>query len=274
MNYPIKFSDVFGDCNSYSICYVDNVPMFKYAKYGLKANPSAIALAALHGNRYALKWLVDNAEHITGMAIWRYDFDWFAMGYRCKSPWPSAMANGLAISALVQEYEKSYDRKYLQLARKACLGMEFFCSHHQHGNIWFDEYVGEPSANVLNGFLFALLGLQSLARHDSSAAELYETGLHTLSFHSRKFELNWLTFKWSRYDDNHIIYSGDKYHNVHIKQLRELGFYGWAARWESYKKQKIRKVLFEQFYRLYCKVGRQLWIPKDEPYISKGDWED
>jgi len=129
---------------------------------------------------------------------------------------------------------------------------------------WYDEYACARRANVLNGFLFALIGIYEYydASKDPKALVLFSNGIKTVMHYIDKFDLNFLVFKWSKYDDKLNFYSGPKYHSWHVKQLiklheitRDKKFLNWAMRWSKYQ-QKYNSLANSKFFRLLMKLYR------------------
>lgn len=123
-----------------------------------------------------------------------------------------------------------------------------FLNHYD----WYEEYPTTPSSFVLNGFIYALLGLYDLketATDDDGkmAARLYEAGMKSLKAMLLMFDTGSDTF----YDLRHIT-SGIEpnrarwdYHTTHINQLLQLVvidddplFKETAQRWMGYMKGK------------------------------------
>ena len=182
-------------------------------------------------------WLYDSQ--------WLYRFDWVAPGYRLSAPWISSMAHGMAISALVRASEMTRKVCYRERCR---MELESFKADSKRGglrsidadgNVWYDEYPCCP--HVLNGMLFALNGLFDMGECGLSAAVLFNDGVRTILDVLPRFELNLGLFRWSRYDDRWLFWSGRKYHAVHVDQLRWLAsatghgeFIETANRWEGF----------------------------------------
>ena len=95
-----------------------------------------------------------------GNMVFPYTFDWMIVGQ--KSPWYSAMAQGISASAFLWGYRTLGDEKYLVAARQSLLALGEnepvqFVNDLKVG-IWLKEYPGYRF-NVLDGFLTTVSGL-------------------------------------------------------------------------------------------------------------------
>ncbi|XP_070207381.1 D-glucuronyl C5-epimerase-like [Littorina saxatilis] len=172
--------------------------------------------------------------------------------------WYSAMAQGQAMSLLVRAHLLTSDPQYLTAAVKA---MKLFEISSEQGGVlakfmgqydWYEEYPTTPSSFVLNGFIYALLGLYDLketANKDDSvvASKLYEAGMKSLKAMLLMFDTGSDTF----YDLRHLTLGIEPnrarwdYHTTHINQLLQLViidddplFKTTAQRWMGYMKGK------------------------------------
>jgi len=236
----------------------DGIPLLNYfGPVGTHYNPCATAQWGL-GNyqrwrrgepsseaqfRRAADWLckqidTDNA----GRGFWRYRFDFDAYGLR--APWVSALAQAQGISLLLRAYRCWRDLTYLESAKLACNAMlspiaEGGLLRKYDGLTVLEEVVADRPTAILDGMIFAVLGLQDYcyviesARAQSVLTECYDT-LETLL---PRYDLGY----WSRAD----LYSADPpmpasafYHGLHVALLRVLAdltgrktFQEYADRW-------------------------------------------
>lgn len=82
--------------------------------------------------------------------------------------WYSAMSQGHVLSVLTRAYTLNKEQKFLNAAFKA---LNLFHTKTEEGgiraefmkqNTWYEEYPTNPNTFVLNGFMYALLGLHDL----------------------------------------------------------------------------------------------------------------
>lgn len=222
-------------------------------------------------------YLVKNLAGRGTYGVWLVNFPWIAPCYLCKPPWVSGLSQGLGISVMVRAWTLTKDNKYLHAAEKALASFEVPISKggvltiDKGGSWWYDEYACTKSANVLNGFLCALIGIHELydVTKDGKAKFLLSKGIETAKKFMKRFDLNLFIFKWSKYDDKLLVYSGPKYHEWHVKQLMKLyeitedrEFLNWAAKWSRYQEKynSITKAKwFVLFWRFYSRVIKKLY---------------
>lgn len=170
-------------------------------------------------------WLYVNTQ-IRGddMAVWEYDFSVEDQG--AEPPWISAMAQGMAISALIEAYSLTDDQKYLDLARKAlkpfALDVEEggVRSWWPDGFVFYEEYATERKYKVLNGFIFALAGIHDLYRFEenSEAKKIFDEGINSLKKHLNNYDALFTSY----YSLSKKPTKCEGYHKIHIKQLAWL----------------------------------------------------
>jgi len=217
-------------------------------------------------------WLVHNLDENEEFGVWNYNFDWNI--YECKAPWVSAMAQGLGISVLLRAWKVTSNERYLEVARKALASFEVPISEggvvyiDGKGDTWYEEYPCPKRTQVLNGFIFALIGVYEFYEYTKSvkARYIFDKGVQTLKNRLKDFNLNLVLFKWSRYDNKYGIYSGKMYHDVHIKQMEKLYeitgeqiFDHYRGKWGTYKKEyakpyRVIRVTGIIIFRLYVKI--------------------
>ena len=178
---------------------------------------------------------------------------------RLAAGWYSAMAQGQAMSVLTRAYAVTDDRKYLETARRATV---LFDVPSADGGVlaslfnltWYEEYPTVPGTFVLNGFIYALVGLYDLRsavvearRVDRNAERLYADGVESLHRLLPLYD----TGTGSLYDLRHVTLSDggrqppqrarSDYHVTHINQLLVMAtiddddvIASTAARWLGY----------------------------------------
>jgi glycosyltransferase involved in cell wall biosynthesis len=195
------------------------VPLKCYRLHGPQYNPLFVAWWGLHHLERAarerderhlgvfmtqLGWLKANAVARTdGAVVWPCYFDWPEGRAVLRAPWVSAMYQGVVISALVRGFRLGGDAKLLELARAA---VQVFTRDvadggvrtYEGGRVLYEEYPAFPLPRILDGFLFALLGLHDLymETRDEAIHRLFADGVQGLASH-----LEWWSHrgKWSWY---------------------------------------------------------------------------
>lgn len=212
------------------------IPYRIYQSVGKQYNPTRIAAYSLaHFNRHAVTGDVElNAKFLkcanwflnNDSARYVYHFDWNDL----KAPWISCMAQGEAASVLIRAYKKTGDKQYLQQAEKAL--EPFFTGIKQgglqsklpDGSLFLEEYPSANPSHVLNGFLYALIGLGEFI--DISQSPRHNELFVKLSLSVCKNIEVWCCRNWSLYEDenkaNGLNFCTPSYHNLQITQLKWL----------------------------------------------------
>jgi len=189
---------------------------------------------------YAVDWLVRRQEPATGG--WSVPVARSLSDGRLTLPpgWLSAMAQGQAMSALVRAYGRTRRKEYIDAA---ILAIEPFGRQSAEGGVvarfmdrydWYEEYPTTPPCFVLNGFIYALVGLYDVAASaplgdgQRTAARLYAEGLKSLRVMLPMFD----TGTGTVYDLRHLtLAAGGRaapnrarwdYHAAHVNQLAVL----------------------------------------------------
>ena len=216
------------------------------AQFGLAHHQEFLAGGAEKNRRLfltAARWMAENLKKGDD-AFWVWEHLFPMPIYGLNPPWASAMAQGEGVSLLLRAYELTKNQAFLRAARQAFQaflfpveqgGVTFFDSE---GNVWFEEYPVTPPPHVLNGMIFAMIGLYEFWRltGDVDGHRLFVSGALTLSKFLPKFDAGY----GSRYDLKTRRVVEEKYHRIHVAQLRLL--FDWtgeeifrkmADRWES-----------------------------------------
>jgi len=195
-------------------------------------------------------WLRENLTGGRGdIGIWVHHFPF--PPYRLAAPWVSAMAQGQGISVLLRAAEMTGDQAYREAADRA---LKAFAVPLENGGvrcedstgIWFEEFPTAPALHVLNGFIFALLGIHDhlLVSGSAEAERFWTEGTGTLLGNIGRFDLGY----WSRYDLHRRVAASHQYHHLHHLQLEVLAdlldsdrLHRLAARWRNAPGQGIAR---------------------------------
>lgn len=258
--YPIDITPRLGE-GFYDLFDENGIPVRDYGgRVGRQYNPTTLAsygLAQLdlylqggpdrHRDLFMIQanWLRQHAVLRDDRAVvWEYQFDWI---HGLKRPWISGMAQGEAISVLCRAYLLTGVSEWLDLAVGA---VRVFSLPSTRGGVldylddtWpvYQESPTQPPSNILNGFMYALFGLDDLAQvtADPLPQRLLSDGLESLCRCLPRWDLGY----WSRYD----LYDPARpnpasltYHQLHIAQLEALfrrfgapELSQWAERWRA-----------------------------------------
>jgi hypothetical protein len=191
-------------------------------------------------------WLMANQDEQGG---WKATV--FMPKFGLRSPFYSALIQGMGISTLVRAALISNDEKFSQAAVRALKLYQVDVhgggiSRIINGFVFYEEYPSEKNYHVLNGFIYSLWGLLDLVRYNNNdpARQLWESGLATLTSILPKYD----TGNWSLYH----IGDGMKnpatiaYHKIHIEQLKVMHavtgqkvFMDYAQKWQGYLENRF-----------------------------------
>jgi hypothetical protein len=195
--------------------------------------------------RGAGRWLVEHCEeHRRQVGAWIYRFD--LPFYGPKAPWISAMAQGEAISLLLRLWLLDAQEEYLQVARKAIRAFLLptekggVLSSFPDGRPVFEEFPTVPPPHVLNGHIFALLGVYDFWKvtGEQGAGELFSGAVQGLKENLWRYDLGW----WTLYDLHPTRRLASRaYQRIHMRLMHVLYrltgddvFAQWEARWRGY----------------------------------------
>ena len=261
----------------------NGIPIRIYNSVGQQYNPTRVAAYGLaHYNQYLNTNSEDNLYTFIKVADWFmqrsrdgkwvYEFPWGDL----RPPWISAMAQGEGISVLVRAWFVTGDRKYLQRAVDAA---EPFKVEIEDGGVrsaladgspFLEEYPTTKPEHVLNGFLYAVIGLTDLYRTKKWVAPEEISPKLFIEVLNRRLS-DWDLGCWSAYDTSFVKgyfrnYTTVSYHRLHITQLKYLGRF-WqskaienvANKWDTAEKSvkcRIKAMMYKMIYRTIVKAER------------------
>ena len=216
---PIHWSRTF---QSYNPMYV--------AWYGLTSLQRWLRGGDANGRERFLRqvdWLVANAQRRDdGLIVWPLTFDWTEGRCELRAPWPSAMAQGLSLSALVRAYRLGARKDILPLCLEGTRLFEVPLEQggvvtREHGHAIYEEYPGRPLPRILDGYLFSLLGLYDVAEATGNERvhALLQDGLDGLTHELPFWDYHGI---WSWYG-SHGYLCPPHYHILNTALLRALG---------------------------------------------------
>ncbi|MGC9363745.1 MAG: D-glucuronyl C5-epimerase family protein [Fidelibacterota bacterium] len=179
-------------------------------------------------------WFCDNVETSVEFGA-RWLTDVALPQYKNPGPWASAFSQARAMNILLRAYQLTGKPSYAELAEKALVP---FTKSAQAGGVtsftewgpFYEEYTAEVPTLVLNGNVFALLGLYDFIRvfpENTLARKLYNDGVNTLINILPEYDLGF----WSRYNycraDWHpgidpATISYQRLHQVQMRLLHQL----------------------------------------------------
>ena len=191
-------------------------------------------------------YLIKSIECVDGSAM-LYDYESDSRNTEGVS---CAMNQGEAISVLVRVYSFTKELKYLKSAE------DLFCAFNKkygdsgvtatiQNSVWFLE----GGKKILNGHIYALLGLYDLSKvsNDKKIQLLFNDGVESVKKHLPHFDSGFWSWYWI---NNPKYMASAMYHNLHICQLKILynitgieEFNSFALKFESYARNGILRIL-------------------------------
>lgn len=249
----------------------NGIPLYNI-QGSFKYNPAVIAGYGLYCyNKYILTHqicYIEEAKKIADLIIEKiekdtgniyYNFDLFDKHSSLKSPWISAMAQGVAISLLSRIYIYTRELKYLNFA---CEAEKPLKKNINEGGVkkslcdyyFYEEYPNKLPPFTLNGFIYTLIGLYDLSsvhKNDKEAEILYYKGVEALKYILPLYDNNEL----STYDLFHLSNDNKallnyKYHNVHIKLLNTINSITPDEKFQYYYKVWKCKPQYDYYFKI------------------------
>jgi hypothetical protein len=203
-------------------------------------------------------WLVENQEKD---GAWRTEHK--NPSYMdLPSPWPSALTQGLAISSLVRAYKYTDDRVYLEVAKKACVFLEYdinnkgvkrVVKNQETEGFIYEEYPRKELNGVLNGYISAIFGIYELSLIEPSVKVLFDINLKNLKTLMPLYDAKF----WSYYSLDGNIDSGF-YHKLILRQLIVLSRFDIDFKIYVDKFMKYQSNPFDVLQALYYKIKYKL----------------
>ncbi|MDZ7370382.1 MAG: D-glucuronyl C5-epimerase family protein [candidate division KSB1 bacterium] len=226
----------------------------QWGLYNLQRWVEKGADAALQTALRCADWLVANCRPWKNEALaWIYEYG-FPL-YGPFPPWISAMAQGEAISLLLRCCSVNPKEDYLRVSRAAVRVFLYdyaeggVAAPLADGTVFFQEYPVEPPVHVLNGGIFALLGVYDYAVFfdDQEMRALVHHVVDGLKRRWRDWDLGF----WTRYDLYRIPRAASPmYQELHARLFDVLGdlfnedeFKAAAKRWRRQLRNPAARLL-------------------------------
>lgn len=157
-----------------------------------------------------ISWLKSNsfADGRRGR-VWHYEFDWREGSHILKNPWISGMAQGLIISLLVRTYALTGDKDLLNMAAQAANVYKMSIEKggirlEENSFVYYEEYPVTGGIRILDGFIFAILGLYDLfeAAKNEEYLTMFKEGVNTLEENICYWDYR---HRWSRYGRHRFL---------------------------------------------------------------------
>ena len=170
---------------------------------------------------------------------WRYPVP--QPRYDLASGWYSAMAQGLAMSVMLRAYDITGEQSYFDSAGAASalmlrpLGSGGCTDYDEAGRPFLEEYPCAFPCHILNGAMFALIGVRELEARTGGC--VHAGAADRLMAQLADYDLGY----WSRYDLRFSTPATLSYHALHVSLLEATAvlftnraFSDTACRWRSY----------------------------------------
>jgi hypothetical protein len=185
-------------------------------------------------------WLLDNVAARDGFSVWVYPYPF---SYGTKPGWRSAHAQAVGLQLLTRAAALTGEDGYLAPAPSllAAFGVDVqdggLSTRTDGGRIWFEKMADEGNAQpkVLNGMLFAILGLHDVGATFPQALWFASQGIDAAVELLPAFDLG----NWSAYDALGRPAS-KHYHVVHISQLAALSLLYARPIFQSFRNRFAR----------------------------------
>jgi hypothetical protein len=170
--------------------------------------------------RHCADWLLENIADRGNFGVWIYPYPF---SYNTRPGWRSAQTQAVGLQLLLRQYALTDDSRYLihfdRLLNAFDVKVEDggLLDIDSAGIPWFEKFADANNLRprILNGMLFALIGLHDVsAAHFSKARVIFDKGIESVLNSLTRYDLG----DWSSYD---ILgkRSSLHYHKIHIAQL-------------------------------------------------------
>lgn len=204
-------------------------------------------------------YLENTKEYFNDSILWKnkaYE------AYNLKDGWISCIIQGQALSLYLRLYQLFDDSFYFDRAIQIYNSFNIpfedggFRRYDIDGNLWYEEYPSEPPSYVLNGFVYAILGIYDFYRvtHDQEVLENWNQSLQTLQLNLHKYDV----WYWSLYDQlKKELVSFYYMKNIHIPlmeimfQLTGINIFShYAEKWKKNYNNIFHRNLAVVMYRI------------------------
>jgi len=182
------------------------------------------------------RWLVDHAEWDDRRRFLRWPYPFPLKWAGLEAGWWSGMAQGQALSLLLRSEPLLDDPRVIEVARQAARSLHYdlrdggAACDLDADRAFIEELPYEPAPHILNGCLYALLGLHEFARitGDADAERQVQRVVAGVDAVLDRFDTGY----WSRYALGlGGLLAKPGYHLTHMSQLWRLGALLDRPRW-------------------------------------------
>ncbi len=223
------------------------VTIAQYGLFQLQRHTEKDPASAREQAMPCVTWLLENFSNwrpASSIGAWVYDFD--LSFYGPVAPWISAMAQGQGISLLLRFHQIEAIKHIREITENAFRAFLFpvaeggVVRYFPDATPVFEEFTTAAPSCVLNGHIFALLGIYDYAQvwQNSQAQELFGTAVSGLRENLYRYDTGF----WNLYDLHESRrLASPMYIKVHVQLLNILAvisgedsFREMAAKWQAY----------------------------------------
>lgn len=186
--------------------------------------------------------------------------------------WISSMTQGQALSFFLRLHQVSQKAEFLQAATLIFNSFQVPLSSggvvfEKNGFLWTEEVVSIPPTHILNGNIFALLGIYDywLVTQDERAHSLFHKGIESIRESLERYSFG----KWSYYDDPVTGWAGLSHpgyqvlHPILLDILYNITgdstFQEYSQRWREGQDSvwaKVNYVFLKNYFRMWRIINR------------------
>lgn len=249
-----------GDQRHYSIVLIIQYGLMHIDMYHSKKDEKYLEIA-----KKCVDWLEENKVVFKDTFMWRSEYN---QQYNIPDGWVSGMYQGQAISLYLRYYQLTGEQTYLETAEIVYKSFKYtyeeggFKRYDKLGCVWYEEYTTDKPSFVLNGFIYAMLGLYDLyrvtGREDVKAD--WDNCVDTLHKNMKKYDV----WYWSVYDqlkEQLVSYYYQK--NVHVPLMQIM--YGitkdemfdyYAVKWQKSLESSFHLFVTKIMYRIQPRLKK------------------
>lgn len=232
----------------YNPITISQFGLFNLQKYSATSDKSFLEKSTVCAD-----WLIENfTDWRDDIGAWIYDYG--IDFYGPEAPWISGMAQGQALSLLLRCHQFQKIENFLKLSERAFNAFLHpvreggVVSSFPDSSLIFEEYPTNPPSQVLNGHMFALLGIHDYAEYwdKSEARDLFKFAVEGLCKNLNRYDTGY----WNFYDQHPSRrLASAMYIKVHVQLLSilyeisgEQTLLTFVNKWQSYLNNPICRV--------------------------------
>lgn len=169
--------------------------------------------------------LEEAATEFDSAYYFKYSFKFTLLEKNLNPPWYSSLCQAYALSAFTKLYNITNNKRYKELAEKTHLSFlavrkkmdqkePWITYIDDEGYLWFEKYPSEdqPQTRVLNGHIYAIMGLYSyyFLNNSEDTLAFIQAGMTTVNRYFNDFRRKGEANKYSLQQDSYPDYSPER----------------------------------------------------------------